>query len=1326
MPTPTSPDIRQSQTRVLQDQLDSAAVVQMDSVLASINNELTPPGRLIAASTPSLVVTVGTGTVVNPNTSKNRLIPFISNTYVNFAGGTITFPSGSGTITVSPGVNLAITIGASQFMAITVQLDSTGLINLSAGTAAASAALALAAASPGSSSFLSLGLIVIQTNAGSVIQSITNAFLWQFGSGTGGSGSGSSGLGDDLASTLFRGDIADTFPESPTQSSSTVNSASTFTNATYNAGKTMYAISYDASKTGTSAGTAFTLSGTPAYTVVAGDVVVNQATGEVKKITVVTTQTAYTLESAFAANMAAGAATVSQAVHTKDVYNLAVDSNGNTLASAFPGLTFSEVAVFYKDNQTAGSNQWAIDTAANVSYVGSPDNSAWTIKQSRVTNVTDTYQSTILSSAGTSLYLRFFAAKTSGSGVVNLIMYKAYVQKSSTVSGGTGALNSAYAFTNNVGTPFNCVLSVVGGKTTITLTSFSYAVGVGAGAPYGSIDVYLNGQLIPRFINSTLTPDASYTETSGTVITLDRDYEFQNISVEIIQRTSIVDASTSNTTALSALQDQDLNGFQGFTNQSNLMVATTTAGAPVNGTFYSAITQRSSMVDLTQDLKPRMGIDRMEFGQPVLIQGEYGASGEFVWSVLNDTFNQVRLVGNWSSAIIATGTNGVALRASTTTDYIEVTFYGTGLNLLVDYTNFLFSSSYAVDGGSNVTITGSAGAPFLHTRNYSVNQVLPIVSNLTLGVHTVRVNVSTSDIYGCEILNESSSLKINSGVSYLAGKKLVSSAQTVVSPSTTFESGTLGTAGGKVVVYQKADGTIAKAVQPTGGQANLASASHALEEVSRTYWFREFGAGRNDDYSGNGSSGNYAFTLDDGTTTLLGSSVRFGTTSTLSEVVQLGANGSFLTFIFVGSGLDVVRQDDGTGTDSYQYFVDGTSIGTVNTSTSGPKTVEKVVSGLPYGTHTVKLIRNSATNSSRGISRFIVYHPKKPAIPAGAVELADYNVMANFSANSTANGLNLSSGILRKTCTREFTYVNGTGGTQDWAAEGPQAGSSGGNQMDTTRTNAFFEYTFFGTGFDFRYSADTNRSASITVSLQSLTTGGSLQTLNSTNFPGLTTSSYGSTFTYASGNLTQVAGATTPGCGMVVSGLTLGTYKVRFNNNTASAFLTVESFDIITPIHSAKTNLYGDLQNTLPIGSQGVSDNRKTTPVKDILPVSKQWVQAFGISGDPTTTTNAAIPMPDMFLVIRTFGNPIEATYSVEIQNTSTGNNSFTFLYVDGQQVGVQKDCNTPTAGARFQTNDSQIIPVAPGVHTVAVYWTAAAGTLSATSTRRNMKAREI
>ncbi len=171
-------DIRQSETRILQDQLNLTAIEPMDLTLASINSELTAPGRLIAQATPSLVVTVGAGAIVNPNTGKNRSLAPLNGSVVAFPGGTITFPSTSGTVTVSPGTNKSITIGASQFVAVLVEVTDAGVISITVGTAAGTLAGAVVPAVNNHN--LTLGYIVVQSNASSVIQNVTDSMLYQF------------------------------------------------------------------------------------------------------------------------------------------------------------------------------------------------------------------------------------------------------------------------------------------------------------------------------------------------------------------------------------------------------------------------------------------------------------------------------------------------------------------------------------------------------------------------------------------------------------------------------------------------------------------------------------------------------------------------------------------------------------------------------------------------------------------------------------------------------------------------------------------------------------------------------------------------------------------------------------------------------------------------------------------------------------------------------------------------------------------------------------------------------------------------------------------
>ena len=365
------------------------------------------------------------------------------------------------------------------------------------------------------------------------------------------------GISNDLDSLEFRAEFIETFPENATNSQSAVNGNTGFTNATYNSSKQMYTMLYDAAHSANSTGTAVTiLTSVPGYTVAAGDVVINLTTGEVKKITVVTDQQHYTIESAFASNMASQTVCISQAVHTVDIYNY-VD-NGVSIATAFPATPFSEIMLDYEDNATANSNLWTPDTAPFVAYTGSPDNTNWMTLQVRSTLETDIMQSDFLPSAGTSLYLRFFSDKTSGSGFVNLISYNAFMQK---IPSGTNATTynavwSAYGTSNNSTTPINCTIGVAGGKTTITFTNGNqYPVGVLPGQTQGALEIILNGSQLPRFVaGSVPTSDGYYTEVSPTVIQLDRDYSSVQLDIQITYELSTVDSSTTNTTQITNTQ----------------------------------------------------------------------------------------------------------------------------------------------------------------------------------------------------------------------------------------------------------------------------------------------------------------------------------------------------------------------------------------------------------------------------------------------------------------------------------------------------------------------------------------------------------------------------------------------------------------------------------------------------------------------------------------------------------------------------------------------------------------------------------------------------
>ena len=355
------------------------------------------------------------------------------------------------------------------------------------------------------------------------------------------------------------------FVERFSEASSSGNSSVSASNGTWNTlSGTLEANSWtlqsDGSKTiasGSNTTTVVLNSAIVGFTVTANDMAIIAANAGMGttvatpvKITTVNSTTNFTVETLSGTPTTGTQVTISQAIITKDIYNLSVD--GNALASAFGASTFSEVMVNYDDVTGGSGTVPSVNTAPVISYVASQNGTSWTAPASRQTNETSAQQSVLLNGAGTSLYLRFYLNNTSGSGVSGTFFnYKAYMQKALTTSA-SNQTNSAYAFTNGVGTPVNCTLAVNGSnQTQATLTAFSYPVGVLPGTVYGALKVYANGQRVPRFVNSTLTPNASYTEISPTAIALDGNYSSQAISLQIdYEIITGGDSSTTNTSSI--------------------------------------------------------------------------------------------------------------------------------------------------------------------------------------------------------------------------------------------------------------------------------------------------------------------------------------------------------------------------------------------------------------------------------------------------------------------------------------------------------------------------------------------------------------------------------------------------------------------------------------------------------------------------------------------------------------------------------------------------------------------------------------------------------
>jgi len=696
-------------------------------------------------------------------------------------------------------------------------------------------------------------------------------------------------------------------------------------------------------------------------------------------------------------------------------------------------------------------------------------------------------------------------------------------------------------------------------------------------------------------------------------------------------------------------------------------------------------------------MKCHAGVDRIISHKIQEIENESGPSGQRVFKSLNDYRDLIRFVGNWINVTGDFGTRAFA--GNNTTDFIEVVFYGTGLNLLNRLGGGGYDIRVTVDGGSESgNITAATYSTVLNTRNYNTNQILTVVSGLSLGLHTIKIRQNSGnslDVYGIEILNQNSQIVVNSGSLIKDQKKISLSSSQLLNFKPSLLSGAKG---GRVVIYSSG-GQVLQAVKAVDtAQMNLSSANHSNEEIIKRYYFREFTAGRSDDFSRAATNSNLslAFTLDDGSTTLLGTSIN--SILTTEDLTEFHTGSGFLTITFIGSGLDILAKGSGSGT--VAVSLDGVSIGNLTLDTS--MLIRKIVSGLPYGTHTVRIAFGTV---NLNLSQYLVYGPKKPTLPEGAVELADYNVMADFVANTVAGLETIATGVLRKYSTRENIYV----GT--WSETLDLANYVGGWEAATTTNGGYAEYTFWGTGFELRFRADTNRSNNISVSLNGLSA-------TTANFPSLVSSVYGTGVAFVSGVLDQNDASITNGSGLRISGLPLGKYTVRLTNNTTNT-LSVQAFDIITPIHANNPNLLSNQQNAVNSGSQSLLDSR---PLNISKSKGKSWSRASGIVSSPSTSSTTLVPIPDMATVIKTSGNPVEINFTSSM--FSNVNSEFAFV-VDG--IVINPVYLYGTQGSAIGIMLSEILELSAGFHNIQVFWRATSGgTINLEFDERVLTAKEL
>lgn len=752
----------------------------------------------------------------------------------------------------------------------------------------------------------------------------------------------------------------------------------------------------------------------------------------------------------------------------------------------------------------------------------------------------------------------------------------------------------------------------------------------------------------------------------------------------------------------SVLSDAIAQGFQSFVDQSTLMSPTTIAGSPTAGFFWSSIINRAKIPDLAKDLSVNFGT-----GFRILTQflneapGEFGPGGEKIHSVVGDDRGLVRFIGNWSHIGENASSDGGYITSTAGGDMVEVTFYGTGLHLLGYPAGSSRDIRVTIDGGTESgNILPSSNSSILASRNYALNAPIQAATNLALGVHTARLRFVSGPnmlIYGFEVITAvGSSLTVNPGIAFINGQKTALLAQQTIAYDSGFESGTLGAKGGRAAVYLKQDGTLAKAVTAADTTAKyISNADHANEEIIKAIYFKEFNAKRTDDFANINSVGNGTFTLEDGTTTVTCQQVLISD----SVGVEMRTQGtSHITITFVGTGLDLTRNDDSVTVNPTECWVDGVNQGMLpTTGYDGAKLrIQKICSGLPFGCHTVQLFQPSGTFVGRNrFQKMIVYAPKKPTIPSDAIELADYGIMADSAAAGAGsygvNQLMISPGSIRKMGSREMTFV----GTWTNPLGNRDIYYSTAFGWRTSSAGDFVEMPFFGTGVE------------ISLTQVSLATGGTVQ-IDGANYTGAATVLGNGTWTPGTSTLSNVSGN---GVKLRITGLSLGMHKIRFTKNADGNGIEFHCFDVITPVYSMKVNprdcgLNGDL------GVFGVGDTRKLTAIK-----SASTFKAFdrnGTGNTQSTSSTGFVIMNGGQVFLKTNGGRIRIVAMVEIGGG--GSNAATIVYNINGFSQINDFRGPGLAGGVDSTvtiDNVQELPA--GMYNIQLFWAATGGSINST-----------
>jgi hypothetical protein len=262
-----------------------------------------------------------------------------------------------------------------------------------------------------------------------------------------------------------------------------------------------------------------------------------------------------------------------------------------------------------------------------------------------------------------------------------------------------------------------------------------------------------------------------------------------------------------------------------------------------------------------------------------------------------------------------------------------------------------------------------------------------------------------------------------------------------------------------------------------------------VREYAR-YTISDLGANQNFDFSIIGGSVlDKIFTVEDGTTSVVASQVKYTTTGIdgAEYALEMDSASSTLRIRAVASRCDIICINSSPS--SAQISLDGSDPFSIASSGSGTVRIPLWLNAR-YQTHEALI-----TNAAGFKLLAIILHEPKPTTTIEGALIATQNFVGRYDPDGSSDGSLIPIGCVAiDPFISGGVYVNGSGSGTAWSyIFDLSTATAWGRDLTTDQEGAYFQYLFVGTGFELEYYAQNDKGTP-TVSLN-----GTLAT--SANFP---------------------------------------------------------------------------------------------------------------------------------------------------------------------------------------------------------------------------------